>query len=206
MIDSLAAPQWISNEDSNLCSRCRDPFTLTNRRHHCRNCGQLFDQKCSSNTLALAHFGITQPVRVCDGCYKKIKLGRRVTLDSSTSLPSNTRTSSRLSVASSREDDDLERAIRASLADARPHSYAAPSAASGYRPSYSESFQKKDQKAEVEDPDLAAAIAASLRDMELAPSAPPGLQTPAAGTHDRNPIDSLSYERLVRSLVAISRS
>lgn len=189
MIDSLSAPSWSANEDSDRCERCRDPFTLTNRRHHCRNCGLLFDQKCSSNQIPLPHFGITQPVRVCDGCHKKIASGAPPI--PRPEPPTKLQPRDATYHSSSREDEDLQLALRLSLESApvseRPG--AAQSSTSGYNPSYDTPAQRgrqvtTDVVAEEEDEDLKRAIEASLKDMELASANPYTSQAAAAsGSH-----------------------
>jgi hypothetical protein len=68
IVSSIAPPDW---SDSPNCQRCRDQFTMTNRKHHCRKCGGTFCQLCSSNEMVLFEMGINEPVRVCDSCYRQ---------------------------------------------------------------------------------------------------------------------------------------
>lgn len=69
MFKADTAPEWV---DSPECNRCRTKFSLTVRRHHCRNCGQIFCDDCSSKTMPLPRFGYEKDVRVCDGCYVQL--------------------------------------------------------------------------------------------------------------------------------------
>ncbi|XP_065210044.1 hepatocyte growth factor-regulated tyrosine kinase substrate isoform X2 [Planococcus citri] len=62
------APSW---KDGDRCHRCRTMFTLMNRKHHCRACGEVFCQQCSSHSITLPKFGIEKSVRVCDTCLEK---------------------------------------------------------------------------------------------------------------------------------------
>ncbi|KAI0297511.1 FYVE zinc finger-domain-containing protein [Multifurca ochricompacta] len=86
---------WKQDIDAPYCDTfvCRKPFTLMERRHHCRKCGGIFCAACSSRTTPLldttalsfvypprgtsiaAFASPTSPVlpaRVCDACYAQI--------------------------------------------------------------------------------------------------------------------------------------
>lgn len=167
--------------------RCRTTFTFTNRKHHCRNCGNCFDQQCSSKTHPLPHLGIMQAVRVDDGCYAKLSaksarggrgsgtgLGAEPSPTYPSSFPAKSRNSVSMQPRAARVDDgfdeDLKKALAMSLEEVRSHSrgYVAQPV-SGPSPSqlkvngHSVSATKV---VEEEDEDLKAAIAASLADME----------------------------------------
>lgn len=150
MIDTITAPTWV---DSDVCMRCRTAFTFTNRKHHCRNCGLVFDQACSSRLMPLPKFGIKEEVRVCEGCW--IKAGKN---KPAPAVPGRTRRT--------REDydADLQRAIELSLQAQSGHVVGAPS---------EPPLAYKNGTVNDDDEQLRLAIEASLRDMERArPSAP----------------------------------
>ena len=44
-------------------------------QHHCRNCGKSVCTTCSEKRASLPHFGVNEPTRVCDICYKKVEKG-----------------------------------------------------------------------------------------------------------------------------------
>ncbi|KAL7740033.1 hypothetical protein ACLKA6_016878 [Drosophila palustris] len=70
MFTADTAPNWA---DGKVCHRCRVEFTFTNRKHHCRNCGQVFCGQCTAKQCPLPKYGIEKDVRVCDGCFMALQ-------------------------------------------------------------------------------------------------------------------------------------
>ncbi|KAJ2020045.1 Vacuolar protein-sorting-associated protein 27 [Coemansia sp. S680] len=205
MADTASAPEW---EDSPVCQRCRTTFTFTNRKHHCRHCGKCYCNDCSSNNTPIPKFAIYDPVRVCHGCYLRLK---KIVPDTdslpSTSFGAQAQSSSARPAASSGtaafsapdvndDDEDLKRAIELSLQESqsRPnyadytlpakssaiaqHSAPAPapapaaaaqSSATRYPTVSNEPFPLTSATGndldDEDDPDLLAAIEASLREI-----------------------------------------
>lgn len=47
--------QWTGNTVSNMCLLCGSSFSITVRKHHCRSCGVLVCDECSSKRLQLSY-------------------------------------------------------------------------------------------------------------------------------------------------------
>jgi growth factor-regulated tyrosine kinase substrate len=173
LADNLQPPEWT---DSDVCMRCRTAFSFTNRKHHCRNCGNVFDQQCSSKVLPLPHLGILTPVRVDDGCYIKLtdKSSKGGSFANERSPIHKHKHHSSMQPRSARVDDgfdeDLKRALAMSLEEVNGHSgagYVPQAKIQSPKPATNGTSKPSANKpAEEEDADLKAAIAASLADME----------------------------------------
>ncbi|XP_053893703.1 RUN and FYVE domain-containing protein 1 isoform X3 [Malaclemys terrapin pileata] len=64
---ALKGHTWLKDDEATHCKQCEKDFSISRRKHHCRNCGDIFCNTCSSNELALPSY--PKPVRVCDTCH-----------------------------------------------------------------------------------------------------------------------------------------
>lgn len=160
--------------------RCRTAFSFTNRKHHCRNCGNVFDGQCSTKSIPLPHLGIIQPVRVDDGCYAKLidkshgsplPVERSLSKGNANIIRHRSSMQPRDARVEDGFDDDLKRALKMSLEEVKGHSGAGYVPQSQIQPQRTSPVTNglatgvKSQDDE-EDPELKAAIAASIREME----------------------------------------
>lgn len=89
------ADHWLKDEGTDQCVACHvryetiftfdmnldelifivffSRFSLYERKHHCRNCGQVFCNKCSRFESEISRLRILKPVRVCQSCYATLR-------------------------------------------------------------------------------------------------------------------------------------
>ena len=63
----LSREFWMRDENARDCFHCGEPFSTFRRKHHCRTCGQIFDNKCTV-LVSGNHLGSVGAVRVCKPC------------------------------------------------------------------------------------------------------------------------------------------
>lgn len=68
----LTPRHWVEDSEVKECMGCKGAFSFVNRKHHCRNCGGIFCNSCSSKKVAILKYGLTEPVRVCNSCFGKL--------------------------------------------------------------------------------------------------------------------------------------
>ncbi|XP_076452768.1 rab GTPase-binding effector protein 1-like isoform X2 [Babylonia areolata] len=59
--------RWQHEDDVEDCNNCRQPFSVTKRKHHCRHCGRIFCADCT--TKAVQSGPARRPAKVCDVCH-----------------------------------------------------------------------------------------------------------------------------------------
>lgn len=69
---------WTPDKMASECKGCNREFSMTRRKHHCRNCGKIYCNNCSDHVIVLPGDGgqataaAGKPVRVCDGCWLQL--------------------------------------------------------------------------------------------------------------------------------------
>lgn len=100
---------WMPDQSCRVCYECDSQFTLFNRKHHCRLCGRIFCNKCTTNSVPAPFsnqrnsWDELEKIRVCNYCYKQWEQGV-VALDKSIPVSNldNSASGSTSSVASSK--------------------------------------------------------------------------------------------------------
>ncbi|KAI8362869.1 hypothetical protein B0O80DRAFT_857 [Mortierella sp. GBAus27b] len=104
---SVTEAKWELDHKVNECRECHRKFSLWLRRHHCRRCGHVICDRCSShrallppdkvvydptsseaylNQQALIRKGIFQSYRVCDSCFTALEPGRSQSVGTSSGI------------------------------------------------------------------------------------------------------------------------
>jgi hypothetical protein len=65
------APVWIPDDQAPACMSCNLKFSFTNRRHHCRSCGDCICKMCWQQKIAIPGLDDT-PQAVCTKCFRRI--------------------------------------------------------------------------------------------------------------------------------------
>lgn len=79
-VDSLMPPmRWVDNSATKTCSdpSCGRPFTVYRRRHHCRACGLIFCERCSSHRRIVTSVSSSTLSRTCRNCAHEIDMANR---------------------------------------------------------------------------------------------------------------------------------
>jgi len=101
---------WIPDDAVSQCHGCNSPFHfLVRRKHHCRNCGNIFCSSCVESRVHLKFLGYETPQKVCGHCYTLLNLPSLNPRSSSTlPHPSVTSTSTRTRGGTSESDSDSD--------------------------------------------------------------------------------------------------
>ncbi|KAM9332068.1 phosphatidylinositol-3,5-bisphosphate 3-phosphatase MTMR4 [Pholidichthys leucotaenia] len=62
--------RWVPDHMASHCFNCDCEFWIAKRRHHCRNCGNVFCKDCCHLKLPIPDQQLYDPVLVCSTCYE----------------------------------------------------------------------------------------------------------------------------------------
>ncbi|XP_026099952.1 myotubularin-related protein 4-like isoform X2 [Carassius auratus] len=61
--------RWVPDHMASHCFSCDSEFWIVKRRHHCRNCGNVFCKDCCHLKLPIPDQQLYDPVLVCNSCH-----------------------------------------------------------------------------------------------------------------------------------------
>ncbi|CAF1066090.1 unnamed protein product [Rotaria sp. Silwood1] len=69
-----AVTRWMPDFNVHTCHSCHTKFQQwpISRKHHCRNCGNVFCNSCANYYKSIPSLNLTRPVRVCRDCFPKL--------------------------------------------------------------------------------------------------------------------------------------
>lgn len=65
--------RWVPDHAVTHCAECESGFGFLVRKHHCRNCGNIFCGNCSENFSMIPHQNLMTPERVCNRCFNNLQ-------------------------------------------------------------------------------------------------------------------------------------
>ncbi|XP_051829051.1 myotubularin-related protein 3 isoform X5 [Antechinus flavipes] len=64
--------RWLPDHLAAHCYGCDSAFWLASRKHHCRNCGNVFCSSCCNQKVPVPSQQLFEPSRVCKSCYNSL--------------------------------------------------------------------------------------------------------------------------------------
>lgn len=64
--------RWLPDHLAANCYNCDGKFWLASRKHHCRNCGNVFCSSCCNQKVPVPSQQLFEPSRVCKLCYNNL--------------------------------------------------------------------------------------------------------------------------------------
>ncbi|XP_067861843.1 myotubularin-related protein 3 isoform X9 [Heptranchias perlo] len=65
--------RWYPDHLAAQCYGCESRFWLASRKHHCRNCGNVFCSSCCNQKIPVPSQQLFEPSRVCKSCYSSLQ-------------------------------------------------------------------------------------------------------------------------------------
>ncbi|XP_030623655.1 phosphatidylinositol-3,5-bisphosphate 3-phosphatase MTMR3 isoform X2 [Chanos chanos] len=65
--------RWYPDHLAAQCYGCESRFWLATRKHHCRNCGNVFCASCCDQKIPVPSQQLFEPSRVCKACYSTLQ-------------------------------------------------------------------------------------------------------------------------------------